>query len=56
MYGLKETGIISFKHLVQNLVPHGYYPMKFIPSMWRHKYNDLVFTLAVDEFEIKYFN
>lgn len=37
MYGIKEAGIIAFKHLVQNLAPHDSHPYKHAPDPWTHK-------------------
>ena len=56
IYGLKEAGIIAFQRLVKNLAPHGYRPMRYTPGMWRHDSLPTTFTLAVDDFGIKYFN
>ena len=55
MYGLKEAGIIAFKRLVANLAPHGYHPVRFTPGLWKHDTLPTTFTLAVDDFGIKYF-
>ena len=55
MYSLKETGIIAFKNLVQNLKPYGYSPMKYTPGLWRHNTKPTTFTLCVDDFGVKYF-
>ena len=55
MYGLKEAGIIAFQRLVKKLAPHGYHPCKHTPSLWRHITRNIMFTLAVDDFGIKYF-
>jgi len=56
MYGLKEAGIIAYKHLVKNLLPYGYAPLKHTPGIWRHKHRRTTFTLCVDDFGIKYFS
>ena len=56
MYRLKESGIITFKIFVYNLEPHGYHPVKHAPGLWRHKDCNIMFTLAVDDFDIKYFH
>ena len=55
MYGLKEAGIIAFNRLVKNLAPHGYQPCKHTPGLWTHNTRQIMFTLAVDDFGIKYF-
>ena len=56
MYGLKEAGIIAYNNLVKNMKPHGYYPVTHTPGIWRHKTLPTTFTLAVDDFGIKYFH
>ena len=56
MYGLKEAGIIAFNRLVTKLAPHGYHPVRFTPGLWRHNSLPTTFTLAVDDFGIKYFH
>ena len=55
MYGLKEAGIISYKRLVRNLHPHGYAPVAHTPGLWNHTNLTTTFTLAVDDFGIKFF-
>ena len=59
IYGLKEAGIIDFKRLVKNVTPNGYHPVKHVPGLytavlWRHATRKIVFTLAVNDFGIKY--
>ena len=56
IYRLKEADIIAFKRLVYNLKPHGYHPVKHTPGLWRHKDRNMMFTLVVDDFGIKYFH
>ena len=56
MYGLKEAGIIAYKNLVQKLKPHGYYPFAHTPGIWKHTSTPTTFTLAVDDFGIKFFH
>ena len=55
MYGLKEAGIIAYTRLVAKLAPHGYHPCTHIPGLWTHHTRSIKFTLAVDDFGIKYF-
>ena len=55
MYGLKEAGSIAHENLIKNLAPAGYAPMKYTPGLWKHKSRPTTFTLAVDDFGIKYF-
>jgi hypothetical protein len=54
MYGLKQAARIAFDRLVKLLEPDGYYPLRCNPGMWRHKTRDILFTLCVDDFGIKY--
>ena len=55
MYGIKEAGIITYKRLVQNLQPHGYAPVTYNPGLWTQATLPTTFTLAVDDFGIKFF-
>jgi hypothetical protein len=56
MYGLKEASVLAFEQLKAHLAPHGYTPMPFTPGLWKHKTRRTTFTLAVDDFGIKYFS
>mmetsp|Transcript_15150 Transcript_15150/g.21608 ORF Transcript_15150/g.21608 Transcript_15150/m.21608 type:complete len:108 (+) Transcript_15150:254-577(+) len=56
MYGLKQAAILAYDQLVKCLAPHGYEPMPFTPSMWRHKTQKTLFCLCVDDFGINFFN
>ena len=56
MYGLKEVGCVAFKNIVKDLAPFGYEPMPGTPGLWCHNTRRTTFTLAVDDFGIKYFN
>ena len=55
MYGLKEAGIIAYKHLVRNLQTHGYAPVAHAPGLCNHTTLPTTFTLSVDDFGIKFF-
>ena len=55
MYGLKESGIIAYKPLVRNLQPHGYAPVAHTARLWTHTNLPTTFTVAVDDFNIKFF-
>jgi hypothetical protein len=55
MYGLKEAAILAYDQLVAHLAPSGYYPVEHTPGLWRHLTRRTTFTLAVDDFGIKYF-
>ena len=56
MYGLKEAGIIAYKHLLKNLLPYGYEPLQHTPGIWKHQQRQIMFTLCVDDFGVKYVN
>ena len=55
MYGLKQAAILAYKQLVAHLKPHGYEPIPFSLSLWRHKTRRTKFCLCVDDFGVKYF-
>ena len=55
MYGLKEAAILAYDQLVAHLAPYGYSPVPHTPGLWRHSTRPTTFTLAVDDFGIKYF-
>ena len=55
MYGLKEASILAYDQLKDHLAPYGYTPVPVTPGLWRHNARRTVFTLAVDDFGIKYF-
>ena len=54
MYGLKQAGIISNMEVTKHLDKFGYYPVQHTPGLWRHKTRATIFTLVVDNLEIKY--
>jgi hypothetical protein len=56
MYGLKEAAILAYDQLRTHLAPFGYSPVPHTPGLWRHSSKPLTFTLAVDDFGIKYFD
>ena len=56
MYGLKEAAILAYDQLKAHLAPYGYYPVSHTPGLWRHTTRCTTFTLAVDDFGIKYFS
>ena len=55
MYGLKEAAILAYDQLKAHLAPYGYHPVPHTPGLWRHTDRRTTFTLAVDDFGIKYF-
>jgi hypothetical protein len=56
MYGLKEASILTYEQLRDHLAKHDYSPMPFTPGLWKHATRCTTFTLAVDDFGIKYFS
>ena len=55
MYGLKEAAVLAYDQLKAHLAPYGYAPVRYTPGLWRHTTRRTTFTLAVDDFGIKYF-
>jgi hypothetical protein len=56
MYGLKEASVLAYDQLRAHLAPYGYAPVRFTPGLWKHNKLRTTFTLAVDDFGIKYFD
>jgi len=54
IYGLKEAGVLVNEQLQQHLAPYGYAPIKYTPGLWKHKSNNNIFALIVDDFALKY--
>ena len=54
MYGLPQAGILANNQLTERLEPKGYYQCRYTPGLWRHKCRPILFSLAVDDFGIKY--
>jgi hypothetical protein len=54
MYGLPQAGRLANDQLIKFLAPHGYAPVPLTPGLWRHQTRDLVFSLVVDDFGIRY--
>ena len=53
MYGLAEAGVLANKLISSRLEQEGYYQCQFTPSLWRHKWRPITFTLVVDDFGVK---
>ena len=56
MYGLPQAGRLANDQLVAFLKPHGYIPCPLTHGLWRHTTRDIVFSLVVDDFGIRYTN
>jgi hypothetical protein len=54
MYGLPQAEKIANDQLIQFMKPHGYAPVPLTHSLWKHNKRDIVFTLVVDDFGVKY--
>ena len=54
MYGLPQAGRLANDQLVAFLKPHGYAPCPLTHGLWRHTTRDVVFSLVVDDFGIRY--
>lgn len=56
VYGLKEASILAYQQLCEHLSKYDYFPVPCTPGLWRHKTRRTTFTLAVDDFGIKFFS
>jgi hypothetical protein len=56
MCGLKEASVLAYDQLKEHLAPYGYAPVRFTPGLWKHNKRRTTFTLAIDDFGIKYFH
>ena len=54
MYGLPQAGRLANDQLVAFLKPHGYTPCPLTHGLWRHATRDVVFSLVVDDFGVRY--
>ncbi|KAI2490112.1 Reverse transcriptase (RNA-dependent DNA polymerase) [Fragilaria crotonensis] len=54
MYGLPQAGRLANDQLIACLKPHGYAPCPLTPGLWKHTTRDIVFSLVVDDFGIRY--
>ena len=56
MYGLPQAGLLAYQKLTKHLAKAGYRPTKHTPGIWTHNHRPIAFSLAVDNFRIKYTN
>jgi hypothetical protein len=56
MYGLPQAGKLANDRLRKFLAPAGYVPCTVTPGLWRHQHSNLMFSLVVDDFGIRYTN
>ncbi len=54
MYGLPQAGILAQNLLKKRLNQHSYHQSKVTPSLCKHDWQPLLFTLCVDNFGINY--
>ena len=54
MYGLPQAGGLANDQLVAFLKPQGYIPCPLTHGLWRHTTRDIVFSLVVDDFGVRY--
>ena len=53
MYVLKQEASPAFENLIKLLSPHGYFTFRESTGLWKHQARPTVFTLCVDNFDIK---
>jgi hypothetical protein len=56
MYGLPQAGKLANNRLHKFLAPFGYVPCPVTPGLWKHLHSDLMFTLVLNDFGIRYTN
>ena len=54
LYGLPRAGKLANDQLVAALAPYGYHPVAITPGLLRHDTRDIVFSLVVDDFGVRY--
>jgi hypothetical protein len=54
MYGLPQAGKLANNRLTKFLEPRGYVPCEHTQGLWRDTKSDLMFTLVVDNFGVRY--
>ena len=56
MYGLPQAGKLSQTRLIRHLSTHGYTQCANTPCLFRHVTRDIMFSLVVDDFGVRYTN
>lgn len=56
MYGLPQAGKLASDQLQEHVEPYGYIPCTVTPGLWKDTNSDLMFSLVVDDFGIRYTN
>ena len=54
VYGIKQAVIIASQGLVKHMDPFGYHPVQHTPGLWVHDKINIIFSLMVDEFCVRY--
>ena len=54
IYGLSQSGRLANDYLREKLRPAGYFEVKHTPGLWKHVSRPIQFSLAVDDFGVKY--
>ena len=54
MYVLSQNGLLANELLEKLLNLPGYHQSKLVPGLWNHTWRPVQFTLAVDNFGVKY--
>ena len=54
IYGLKQSGALAAKMLAKILNKRGYYQATHTKGLWLHKTKNILFTLVIDNFRLKY--
>ena len=54
VYGLPQRGLLENKLLEKRLNKQEYWQSKLVPSLWKHDWRPVQFTLVVDDFGVMY--
>jgi len=56
IYGLPQAGFLAQEQLFAHLAAHGFHQAPNTPCLFRHDTRNIMFTLVVDDFGVKYSN
>ena len=54
MPGVKQASRITNVQLTAHLAHFGFAPVPRTPALWKHNTKPIIFSLVVDDFEVKY--
>jgi hypothetical protein len=54
IYGLPQAGRVANNQLVKFMAPQGYHAAALTPGLWTHASLDIIFSLVVDDFGVRY--